>query len=64
MISPNNSVSEGSSFDLISGLEIQVSLIRSRQDMLLFVPLPPQEPQPNEKVWRMPFQRLPLFDAA
>src|SRR3546814_9109062 len=61
---PKSSSSEGSSFGFANGLETQVSLIRSRQVMLLLVLLPPQEPQPSEKVWRMPFHRLPLFDGA
>src|SRR5690349_16106088 len=62
--SPNRASSDGSSFGTASGFDTQVSLIRSRQLMLLLVPVPPQDPQPKEKVWRMPFQRLPLFDAA
>ncbi len=49
---------------VFSGFDTQVSLIRSRQVMLLLVPLPPHEPQPSEKVWRMPFHKLPLLDAA
>ena len=48
---------------MASGFDTQVSLIRSRQLMLLLVPVPPHEPQPSEKVWRMPFHRLPLFEA-
>src|SRR3546814_9253423 len=47
---PKSSSSEGSSFGFANGLETQVSLIRSRQVMLLLVLLPPQEPQPSEKV--------------
>src|SRR3546814_10763698 len=61
---PKSSSSEGSSFGFANGLETQVSLIRSRKVMLLLVLLPPQEPQPSEKFWRMPFHRLPLFDGA
>ena len=62
--SPNNSSSDGNTFGVTSGLETQVSLIRSRQVTLLLVLLPPHEPQPSEKVWRMPFHKLPLFDGA
>src|SRR5690606_9109219 len=61
--SPNNSSSLGSSFVFASGFDTQVSLIRSRQVILLFVPFPPQLPQPSENVWRIPFHRFPLFEA-
>ena len=62
--SPNSTSSLGKSFGVTKGLDTQVSLIRSRQVMLLLVPFPPHEPQPSEKVWRIPFHKLPLFDAA
>src|SRR5690606_21835093 len=60
----NSTSSAGSSLVFARGLEIQVTLIRSCQVMLLLVLLPPQEPQPKEKVWRMPFHRLPLLEGA
>src|SRR5688500_12368255 len=62
--SPNSTSSLGSVLGVASGFDTQVSLIRSRQVMLLLVPVPPQLPQPNEKVCRMPFHKLPLLEAA
>jgi hypothetical protein len=48
--SPNSSASLGSSLVLANGFETQVSLMRSRHEMLWLVLLPPHEPQPSEKV--------------
>src|SRR5690606_8355280 len=59
---PNSSSSLGMTLVSLSGLDTQVSLIRSRQVMLLLVALPPQLPQPSEKVWRIPFHRLPELE--
>src|SRR3546814_20340083 len=61
---PKSSSSAGSSFGFATGLETQVSLIRSRPVMWLLVLLPPQEPPPSEKVLRLPFHRLPLLHGA
>lgn len=61
--SPNSTSSLGNCFGVAKGFDTHVSLIRSRHVMLLLVPLPPHEPQPSEKVCRIPFHKLPLFDA-
>jgi hypothetical protein len=58
---PNISSSIGNILATFSGLDIHATLIKSSHVMLLLVPLPPHDPQPNEKVWRIPFHKLPLL---
>lgn len=58
------SSSERSVLGTASGLETHVSLIKSFQVMLWLRLLLPQEPHPRLKVCRIPFHKLPLFEAA